>query len=253
MIAATTSAAIESPSLKPAFAASRPRAPRSSRPCRRRSAARWSAAPGCRSAARRRSETLVRLRSTTSATPITANWYQRISGALVPLIRCLIGFDADEQRAADQDRRLAERAEVLGAAMAVGVAPVGRAPAEAHREERQHGGDHVAAGLDAGRDQPEAVRGQADAELQRHEQRGGGDRDERRPPHPGTALRCVAAPASRETKAAAPEVNAVGVAAPAVSRPRLPYRGAVAHDHGAHSHGHAASRPTSRACAWRWG
>ena len=70
-------------------------------------------------------------------------------------------LDDDDGAAREQDRRLAERAEVLRAAVPVGVPGVGRAPAEPHREERQHGGDHVAARLDPGRDQPEAVGQQA--------------------------------------------------------------------------------------------
>ncbi len=91
-------------------------------------------------------------------------------------------FDGDEQPPASRIAASPSAPEVLGAAVAVGVLGVGRAPAEAHGEERQHGGDDVAAGLDPGRDQAEAAGGQADAELQRDEQRGGGDRDERRAP-----------------------------------------------------------------------
>ena len=100
---------------------------------------------------------VVRLTSSTSATPITANWYQRMLGGGAAFDQVADRLDRDDQPAGEQDRGLAERAEVLGAAVAVGVAAVGGPPAEAHREEGEHGGDHVAAGLDPRRDQPEAV------------------------------------------------------------------------------------------------
>ena len=93
--------------------------------------------------------------------------------------------DRDDHGARDQDRCLADRAQVLGAPVAVGVPAIGGAPREPHREERQHSREHVPARLDAGGDQTEAVRGQAGAELQRDEQRGDGDRDERRAPRSG--------------------------------------------------------------------
>ena len=54
-------------------------------------------------------------------------------------------LDAHEHAAGQQQRSLPERSEVLGAAVTVGVLEVGGPAAEFDREERQHGGDHVAA------------------------------------------------------------------------------------------------------------
>jgi hypothetical protein len=91
-------------------------------------------------------------------------------------------LDGDEHAAGQQDPRLPQRAEVLGAAMAVGVLGVGRAAAQSHREERQGRGDHIAAGLDPGRYQSQAAGQQANSQLQGHQQPGGGDRNQGRPP-----------------------------------------------------------------------
>ena len=91
-------------------------------------------------------------------------------------------FDGDEDASRDENAGLSQRPQVLCAAVAVGMLRVGRPAAEAHGEERQHSGDHVAAGLDARGDQPEAARRKTDAQLQRDQQAGGGDRHERRTP-----------------------------------------------------------------------
>jgi hypothetical protein len=117
-------------------------------------------------------------------------------------------FDRDDHAAGDQDRRLAERAEVLRAAVAVRVLRVGRTPAEAHREERQHGGDHVAARLDARRDQPEASGRQPDAQLQSYEGGRGCDRDERRAPWRERLIRLRAGRHRQRLIAALPATNA---------------------------------------------
>ena len=124
----------------------------------------------------------MRLRSRTSATPITANWYQLDFRPRLAGDQMADRLNGHEQAAREQDRRLAERAEVLGAAMTVGMLGIRGPAAQANREERQGGGDHVAAGLDPGRDQPEAAGEQPDPELEGHEQRGGRDRDEGCPP-----------------------------------------------------------------------
>jgi hypothetical protein len=54
-------------------------------------------------------------------------------------------LDRDQHATREQDRRLAEGAEVLGAAVTIRMLGVGRSSAQAHGEERQRGGDHVAA------------------------------------------------------------------------------------------------------------
>ena len=122
MIAATTSAASESPSCEARVhrqQARRARPP--SPPCRRRSAARWSAAPGCRSGARRERDAHAARLPAPARRPSPRT---RTSGRAAPR-RCSTGadrLDADEHAAPEQDRRLAQRAEVLRAAVAVGVA-----------------------------------------------------------------------------------------------------------------------------------
>ena len=87
--------------------------------------------------------------------------------------------------AAARNAGLGKRGEVLGLAVAVLVAPVGRLGGDADREEREQGRDEVGARVDRLGDQAEAVRGEADRELERDERRRRGDRHER-----GPALRC---------------------------------------------------------------
>ena len=89
-------------------------------------------------------------------------------------------LDEDDDPAAGEDGRLAERRQVLRAPVPVGVRAVGGARAEAQREQREDGGDHVARGLDAGRDEAEGAGEQAGAELEHDEERRGDDRGERR-------------------------------------------------------------------------
>ncbi len=84
--------------------------------------------------------------------------------------------------ASGEERRLGERREVLGLAVPVLVALVGRLRRDADREEGQQRGDEVGAGVDRLGDEAEAVRGEADRELQRDERAGGDDRDERGAP-----------------------------------------------------------------------
>ena len=86
----------------------------------------------------------------------------------------------DHEARDDQDHGLAERRQVLGLAVPVGVLAVGGAPRDAHREERQQRRDQVGGGVDRLGDQPEAVREQAHHELDRHQRRRGGDRHQRR-------------------------------------------------------------------------
>ena len=69
--------------------------------------------------------------------------------------------------------------EVLGPAVAVRVARVGRPAAQTDREQRQHGGHHVAAGLDPGRHETEAAGQQTGAQLQ-DDQRGGREHGDQR-------------------------------------------------------------------------
>ena len=62
----------------------------------------------------------------------------------------LNGFDDDDQPTPEQDRRLGQRREVLGAAVPERMGFVGRPGAEPDGEERDDGGDDVAGGLDPG-------------------------------------------------------------------------------------------------------
>ena len=218
------------------------RAPPASRPCRPRSAARWRPARGSTAAGRRRSEAAMRARSSPIATPITANWYQRIWGGGWPSTRCSIACTATTIAARDQDRRLAERAEVLGAPVPVGVAAVRGPPAEAHREERDHRRDDVAAGLDPGGDQREARGREPHAELQRDEDGRDGDRGERRAAllrrrivGPGGCHRCRLIPRANRNAGR--------------RRLRCAYRGPVAGAHPGHSHTHGADAEPAR-LAW---
>ena len=121
------------------------RAPRASPPCRRRSETRSSAALRCRSGgrprARRRAAEIHDQRDRDHRELVPADF----AGAAAPSMQVADRLDAHQQAAGEQDRRLAQRAEVLGAAVAVGVLAVGRPPAQAHGEEREHRGDHVPA------------------------------------------------------------------------------------------------------------
>ncbi len=111
----------------------------------RRSSAAWGCLRGRRPPARR---PCARLRAI-SATPITASSYQCTFASVALPVRRVIASTLTSTPPASSMRGLAERAEVLGAAVAVGVLEVGGPAAEVDREERQHGGDHVAARLDA--------------------------------------------------------------------------------------------------------
>jgi hypothetical protein len=88
----------------------------------------------------------------------------------------------DEQRREDEDPGLPERGEVLGLAVAVGVAHVRRTGGDADGEEREQCGDEVGAGVDRLGDETEAVgrepRGELDGEKPSRREH----RDERRPP-----------------------------------------------------------------------
>ena len=127
-----------------------------------------------------RREDTMRPTSIAIAAAMTANSHQRRRDD----VRVLLEQPADrlardQRRGRGDDHRLAERREVLRAAVAVGVLAVGRAGGEPHRDEREDGGDDVAAGLDARGDQREAARGEARAELERHEHARGDDRHQR--------------------------------------------------------------------------
>ena len=88
-------------------------------------------------------------------------------------------FHRHQRATREQDGRLAQCAEVLGAPVSVGMLAIGRPAAEAHGKEGHDRGDHVATRLDPGRDEPKASACHPYAELQRHEQGRGSDRHER--------------------------------------------------------------------------
>ena len=103
--------------------------------------------------------------------------------------------DADER----EHGRLRQCGEVLRLAVAVLVAGIGGPAGDADREEGQQRRDEVGAGVERLGDEPEAAAREAGAELERDESRRRADRDER-----GAALRRHAAKA-RSVPAAAPE------------------------------------------------
>jgi hypothetical protein len=71
---------------------------------------------------------------------------------------------------------------VLGLAVAVLVADVGRPSGDTDREEGQQRCDEVGPGMNRLRDQSQAARGEADGQLQRDERPSGRNGYERRPP-----------------------------------------------------------------------
>ena len=89
----------------------------------------------------------------------------------------------DHEAGDDEDRRLAERGEVLGLAVTIGVTRIGGAPGDAERDEGQDRRDEVGSGVRRLREQAETVRGDPCQELDRNQQAGGDDRDKR-----GTSL-----------------------------------------------------------------
>ena len=156
---------------------------------------------------------------------ITANWYQWMRGARPPLTRLRDRLDAHDHAAGEQDRGLAERAQVLGAAVAVGV-PADRPGRPPRRTAKNvsDGRDHVAAGLDPGGDQPEAAGREAHAQLQR---------DEHAPRRRSRRAWCAAAAARDRLRRRSPSVQTrpgSGWSEPRGSACRGAYRGLVAHD-----------------------
>src|SRR5262249_11517602 len=87
----------------------------------------------------------------------------------------------DQQAGHDEDRGLAERREVLGLPVAVGVAGVGRPARDADRVERQQRRDEVGPRMGRLGEQAEAVRREPGDELDRDQHTGCGDRHERGP------------------------------------------------------------------------
>ena len=84
-----------------------------------------------------RSEIETRVTSTSRAIAITTYTYQRGVNAEWPSTRL-------ETAAADEDRSLAERGQVLGAAVTIRMLDVRGAYPEPNREKRQRCGDDVA-------------------------------------------------------------------------------------------------------------
>src|SRR5207248_2497745 len=93
------------------------------------------------------------------------------------------GAPGDQKAGDDEDRRLAERGEVLGLAVTIGVTRIGGAPGDAERDEGQDRRDEVGSGVRRLREQAETVRGDPCQDLDRDQQAGGDDRDKR-----GTSL-----------------------------------------------------------------
>ena len=102
----------------------------------------------------------------------------RVEAGVAAAAEAVDRLDHDEGATAGEDRRLAERREVLGAPVPVGVLAVGRLAAEADREQREDRRDDVAARLDPGRDQGQRAGRDPGAELEHDEEDGGADRDQ---------------------------------------------------------------------------
>ena len=92
------------------------------------------------------------------------------------------GAVRDVEAREHEDRGLAERGQVLGLAVPVGMPAVGGAAGDADREEREKRGDEVGAGVDRLGDQAEAAGREPGAELERDQRAGSGNRDERSTP-----------------------------------------------------------------------
>ena len=129
---------------------------RPSPPCRRRSGRRSSAAPRTCTPWRCGGRRSTRLMSTARASADDREDVPaRVEAGAPPRAEPVDRLDHDEGATAGEDRRLAERREVLGPPVPIGVLAVGGAPAEADRRQRQDRGDDIAARLDPGRDQGE--------------------------------------------------------------------------------------------------
>jgi hypothetical protein len=92
------------------------------------------------------------------------------------------GAPHDEGARRDDEPGLAERGEMLGLAVAVGVSAVGRAERDADREEGQQRRDEIRSGVEGLGDETEAVRLEPDDQLEGDEGRRRTDGDERRSP-----------------------------------------------------------------------
>jgi hypothetical protein len=86
----------------------------------------------------------------------------------------------DEETHGDEERRLPERGQMLGLAVSVRVAGVGRAAGDTDGEERQQRCDEIGSGVQRLRDESKRARHQPDDELDRQETGRRDDRDERR-------------------------------------------------------------------------
>ena len=233
MIAATSSAATESPSAKPAAHGEQPGEHRQrAGHVAGEVKARWSAAPGCRSAAPRAARRVVAARGRrASAIAITANWYQWSAARAPPPSRWPDRLDADEQRPRRADRRLAERAEVLGAAVAVGV-PADRRGAR--RGARRRTSARRRSRRRWTRSRPRSARGCRSPARRRASAPRAGRRRRSRPascaagcsvlagrrPRPSLETRVQRAARSRAPASHAPRVRAAGPARPARARRR---------------------------------
>jgi len=84
----------------------------------------------------------------------------------------------DEEAGEDENRRFGESREMLRPAVTVGVARVGWATGDPHREEGEEGGDEIGARVDGLGDEPEAPARQPGAELEDDEHQCREDGDE---------------------------------------------------------------------------
>ena len=176
----------------------------------------------------------MRLRSTTSAIAITANWYQWIVGrarAFGQVADRLARSRARRRRSASPPRR-ARRGSRRGGGRR---GDRGRRAGRRVAPRRTSGSPRSRSPLDSmpGRDQAEAAGREPDAELQRHEQAAARDRDERRAPLGEHSCRPAGRGPSLETRSRAQRTAGRDRAhTPAEAA----YREPMAHAHAGHSH-----------------
>ena len=123
------------------------------------------------------------------------------------------GLGADERAGQDQEAAFAQRGEVLGLAVAVGMVAVRRPDRDAQRQERQQGGDEVGARVHGLGDQAQRAGDKAGDELERDQER----RGDAPSPGPSADAGCRALPGARPAVAAASA--AVDVARVALTAP----------------------------------
>ena len=129
-----------------------------------------------------RAEAVARAASITSTTPSIAAAYQVACTSPPPPPRRRMAETAIQPAATHEDRRLAERREVLRLAVPVGMLVVGRPVGDADGVQGQQRGSRIDAGMHGLGEDPEAAGEKADEQLDADEGQRRAEREERRAP-----------------------------------------------------------------------